>query len=302
MASTPTMTELNGVHPCTLSLATEPLDTGQLDEDVLDTGQLAVTFHEIHRIDPQEQGGNELVTSTLKYFSLHVAVQNEFEELRFHLDGTSLVASLVYENGEVVEELSVTKEPPLLATAGECPPRATIEGGTAQFRLRITVLSSLCGKQNFAVRVKSVSHPELTVQTAAVKTITKLHRTVRPTRDAVEKRASAPTALVERRSTPAKENAPLSVSPGTCGAKRALEPMAMVDFGCLAALSQCEVDESMFACYVDDALSNHTLDELWDQVSQNGAKLLELQAQQRKLFKELRALKQDEAQVARARA
>ena len=53
---------------------------------------------------------------------------------------------------------------------------------------------------------------------------------------------------------------------------------------------------------VDDALSNHTLDELWDQVSQNGAKLLELQAQQRKLFKELRALKQDEAQVARARA
>lgn len=73
--------------------------------------------------------------------------------------------------------------------------------------------------------------------------------------------------------------------------RREAHPLArgVRGLGCLKELAPCEGVE-------DDGLNSRTIDELWDQVSQNGARLLELQAQQRKLFKELRALKaEDEA-------
>jgi hypothetical protein len=246
---------------------------------------LAVTFHEIHRID-EVDGRRELITSTLKYFNLHVAVQADNGELLYHLDGTSLEAHLVYENGAMVDALSATLEPPLLAAAGECPPKATIEGGCATFRVRITVLSSLCNKQSFCVRVTSLERPELSVCTEPTKTITKLRRGAREPRASVH-------ATDENGAFPGG---------GSCGSKRALSHVAATGEyersyvpGCLMELPSCEMDEARLGCCVPGALSVHSLDELWDQVADNGARLLELQAQQRKLFTELRSLKQEAA-------
>lgn len=278
------------------SLTLDAIDTGQEDLAALDTGQLesvdagsllayaaadealAVTFHEIHRIDEAE-GRRELITSTLKYFSLHIAVQDPDGELMYHLDGTVLRASLVYEDGSPVEALSATLEPPLLAAAGECQPKAVVEGGCATFRLRITVLSSLCNKQNFSVRVESAEQPELSVTTAPTKTITKLRRAMRE--------STGKTTPASRRAPVADENGTFSGG-GSCGAKRALSLVASEVgcevVGCLQELAACEVDA--------EALSGQSLDQLWDQVSLNGARLLELQAHQRRLFKELRSLKE----------
>lgn len=282
------------------AFALENFDTGQLAQ--LDTGQLeevsaesllayasasadeklAVTFHEIHRYD-QEGAQRELITSTLKYFSIEVALQDAAGGLLYHLDGTSLAASLVYDNGWPVEALSATLEPPLLAAAGECAPKAVLEGGTATFRLRITVLSSLCNKHQFRVKVRSVERPELECVSAPTKTITKLHRGVRQPAG-----KGTPTKTIAKGRAPvADENGGLAGG-GAGGAKRPL--CGGDELGCLKELTSCDVEESALC----DALSDRSLDELWDQVSLNGARLLELQAQQRKLFKELRALKADD--------
>ena len=271
------------------------LDTGQLLDAAAETigdKALAVTFHEIHREDEGESGEREMITSTLKYFSLHMAVQSPVTgDLLFDFDGTTLIASLVYDNGELVTDVSATLEPPLLAAAGECPPKAVVEGGVATFRLRITVLSSLCNKHNFCVRVTSQEFPELSATTAAVKTITKLRRGVRggeaTTRDAPVKRQ---LLAAERMPLACAENGATTPATLTGSAKR------------LCALGEshgkCGMDEASLGQCLDRTLGAEAvgnLDELWDQVAQNGARLLELQAQQRKLFKELRALKSDGA-------
>ena len=274
------------------------LDTGQLLDaatasiDEVDAASLNVTFHEIHRVDEGEAGERELITSTLKYFSLHLAIQDGSGDLQFDLDGTILLATLVYDNGLPVTDVSATLEPPLLAAAGECPPKATIEGGVATFRLRITVLSSLCNKHSFAVHVTAKGHPELTATTAAVKTITKLRRGVRGGDNTRESAGAerAPLALTENGAT---LYAPTTPHTGACGAKRALCALGD-DLGCMQELSKCDMDEATLGRCLGDALGGAgecKLDDLWDQVAQNGARLLELQAQQRRLFKELRALK-----------
>jgi len=104
--------------------------------------------------------------STLKAFMLRVGVQGEdatiFEEM-------PLVASLIYENGHAVEEVSATLEPPLLG--GE----ALVERGVATFKLKITVLSSLCRSHRFRVRVAAPGSG-LSVVTSPMRTITKLFR------------------------------------------------------------------------------------------------------------------------------
>ena len=288
-----------------LGLDTGTLDSGQLDTGQLDTGQLshftgvgaslAIINHEIHRVDELEQGGRELITSTLKYFSLNIAVQDPSGASLHDLDGTLLTASLVYENGWPVEELSMTQEPPLLAAAGEFPPKALVEGAVATFRLRITVLSSLVNKRNFCVRVSSVQHPELTATTKAVKTLTKLRRGVRESRES----AQAPSPLAVRSPAPADENVVHqngTSKEGTwaCGAKRAISLLVGdmgEDLGCLEELARTEVAAACLEGAFTDALATSSLDELWDQVSVNGARLLELEAQQQRLFKELRAMK-----------
>ena len=292
-----------------LALDTGQLDTGQLDTGQLDTGQLslftgvartslAITNHEIHRVDELEQGGRELITSTLKYFSLNVAVQDAAGASLHDLDGTWLTASLVYENGWPVEELSMTQEPPLLAAAGEFPPKALIEGAVANFRLRITVLSSLVNKRNFCVRVASVQHPELTATTEAVKTLTKLRRGARESREPLERRESARATSPFAVRSPAQatdengghQNGTSKEGTWACGAKRAISLLGE-DLGCLEELSRCDVAAACLESAFTDTLAPSSLDELWDQVSVNGARLLELEAQQQRLFKELRAIK-----------
>lgn len=338
-------------------------DTGQLDTGHIDTNQLealardvviagdlitvedgchasegtdtelAVSFHEIHRIDDGENGKKESITSTLKYFSLHLAVQDSAGNLQFHLDGTTLVASLVYEDGEPVEDLSATHEPPLLAAAGESPPKIVVEGGVAVLRLRITVLSSLCNKRSFCVRVASADGPELVATTQPVKTITKLRRTPRDgARGSLVPAPASPLSspLLENRA-PAPNAFLTPATGGACGAKRGFD-VIREDIDCQThgkggALNvDCDVIETELGGTSldevrtpppsraraaptphtrslravghvrtdgDDALRVPHLSraQLWDQVAQNGARLLELQAQQRRLFKELRALK-----------
>ena len=285
-------------------------DTGQLSE--IDASELeafvtneaasanktslVITFHEIHRTDEVDQADSEQIMSTLRYFSLHLAVQDEAGDLQYHLDGTPLLASLLYDNDLPVEVQSATHEPALLAAGGQSPPKTIIEGGVAVLRLRITVLSSLCNKHHFKVKVASLEHPELSVTTAPVKTITKLFR---GPRESTSRRMSAAApncapdaALVERNAAP---STPATVSvAGACGAKRALTMLGEDEFSCnMRELTKCAslaVGGFDFGDDCDDA-KTESLDDLWEQVAQNGAKLLELQAQQRRLFKELRLLK-----------
>ena len=310
------------------------LDTGQLLLDAHDTGQkresLVVAFHEVHRIDGASEGERELVTSTLKYFELHVACQDsETAQPLFHRDGTTLVAAPVYEDGTPVLETSATGEPPLLASAGG-PPKAVIEGGVALFKLRLTVLSSLCNKRSFAIHVTAEGAPHLAVTTACVKTITKLKRTPREGSAAARlqklenaenrsilssllspKRAlhdgtddvfgelsankssrSSPTANLEAADAEAF-SFPLAELTSSCVSGLAEE----VD-GCGASLATLSAPDALLGgrSYLDAAAtggaSANSNAELWEEVSKNGAKLLALQDMQTRLFRELRALKE----------
>lgn len=270
------------------------LDTGQKKTKKLDTGQkllanqrvpfvvtdesLAIAHHEIHRVDEPD----ELIISTLKYFQLHCEVQSMAGDLLYHLDGVTLVADLLYEDGNKVEDLSVTFEPPLLGDGGACPPKALIEGGCASFKLRITVLSSLCQKRLFRVRITSEERPGLCVLSDAVKTITKLRRSVRDPRAAT---------LGQSRRESLGELSALQPSVG----KRALTQVAD-EFTCsLHEVSEsCDVTRITFECTGDGEPTDvgaYSIDELWEQVATNGSRLLELQVQQRRLFKELRTLR-----------
>jgi len=164
-------------------------DTGQPDdlllyEDVenismnaarLPMCRLEVASLEIHRVDNAGEENEEQIMSTLKAFSLRVAVMDG-EAISSCADGMHLWASLLYEDNNVVEETSVTGEPALLNRD------AKVENGVASFRLRITVLSSLCCSNRFRVLVSSAEDPKLSVITdRAVKTITKLRRTPKGT-------------------------------------------------------------------------------------------------------------------------
>jgi len=260
---------------------TKKLDTGQLVSDqlvpfVTADESLAIAHHEIHRVDEPD----ELIISTLKYFQLHCEVQSMAGDLLYHLDGKTLVADLLYEDGNKVEDLSVTFEPPLLGDGGACPPKALIEGGCASFKLRITVLSSLCQKRLFRVRITSDERPELCVLSKTVKTITKLRRSVRDPRAAT---------LGQSRRESLGELSALQPSVG----KRALTQVAD-EFTCsLHEVSEsCNLTQITFECTGDgETTGAYSIDELWEQVATNGSRLLELQVQQRRLFKELRTLR-----------
>lgn len=144
-------------------------DTGQPPTRPIDTGQrLRILDHQVHRVDGGADGGApEIVASTLKFFSLKVGLVDAGGEAPAY----TLRAALVYEHGGAVEELSTTLEPALLG--GE----AVLKDGVASFKLRISVLSSLCQMKRFRVQVTCVERPELApVATAPVRTITKLRR------------------------------------------------------------------------------------------------------------------------------
>jgi hypothetical protein len=140
-----------------------------------DTGQdlrLKITHHEIHRIDREGEDDEELIMSTLRYFALRCEVFEGNDDIQPTMceNGKQYIATLIYENGNAVQELSMTHEPALLGG------RAVVEDGVATFRLKITVLSALCRSQRFRVQVAPVDRADLTAITSPMRTITKLRR------------------------------------------------------------------------------------------------------------------------------
>jgi len=140
-----------------------------------DTGQdarLKITHHEIHRIDREGDEDEELVMSTLRFFALRCEIfaGTEGTQPTMCENGKQYVATLIYENGNAVQELSMTHEPALLGG------QAVVEDGIATFRLKITVLSALCRSQRFRVQVTAVDRPEICAITSPMRTITKLRR------------------------------------------------------------------------------------------------------------------------------
>jgi len=234
----------------------QSIDTGQFvstdelamyaSEMSCDSPRLAIVQHEIHRTDRAGEEDEEYVMSTLKAFVLRVSVQSDNNDA---FDGKQLKATLIYENGYIVEEVSATLEPPLLG--GE----ALIENGVASFKLKITVLSSLCRSSRFRVQVTAVDSPDLTVVTSPMRTITKLHR--RPSVvggkvDEVVLRGMNPVA----------------------GYKRGVDGDALecLDLDCNISSCKCE--------------------SLWDKVRENGDLLKKLKQQQLMLSSQLTELRE----------
>ena len=310
-----TMTMADAIDARETALMT--LDTGQQLCNDLDTGQhlgdddtalfsthdlvpfldvaLAVTHQEIHRIDALADGEKELVMSTLKAFQLRIAVQSAAGKLVRDLDGMVLRATLLYEDGQAVKELSATQEPPLLNG------QALVENGIASFRMRITVLSSLCHARRFRVRIHAEHAPELATVTSAVKTITKLRRGSREAREALREAREARGQLSLPSSAP---RSPLSDSaaPLSCGKRSlGLEGDAVSDDELKEASWKEAKCRGVDKCHgFDAALDEETscdtgrsLEEMWDEIHVNGRKLIELQRQQAALFQQLRTV-QDE--------
>lgn len=117
-----------------------------------------------------------MVVSNLRHFTLKIGVLDP----RMGMGRDSelpLKAELLYENGQLVEQLATCE--PLLVGKTE----VLALQGTALFKLRITSLSSHRDKQRFRIRVSPVDtnlllrEPGLSVVTTPMKCVTKLsHR------------------------------------------------------------------------------------------------------------------------------
>merc|ERR1719247_3787623 len=141
---------------------------------------LQILDHTVHRIDAHTKANGEeekeMVVSNLRHFTLKIGVVDP----RYGLgrDGeVSLKAELLYENGQLVEQLATCE--PLLVGKTE----VVAMQGTALFKLRITSLSSHRDKQRFRIRVAPTDaslllrEPGLSVVTTPMKCVTKLsHR------------------------------------------------------------------------------------------------------------------------------
>jgi len=251
-------------------LGTKELAPSETAELVNNTShRLRILQHDIHRLD-ETADGMENVMSTLKGFTIRVGVFSNDGDMPLDTeDGIRLKAKLVYENGLDVEELSATLEPPLLGGT------ATLQNGTAVFKLRITVLSSLCRGNRFRVQIDS-EVAELNVVTEPMRTITKLRR--------------GPSNKKKDTATEVEPDSEGGLRPNS-GLKRALEleGFLLEDF-------EAEAYGVASAALAD----GRTLSELWDEVNSNGSLLLDLQQQQRTLFRELRELREANQKLAEA--
>jgi len=289
--------------------AIKTIDTGQQLCDDLDTGQhladadaaaflsshdlvpfldltLAVTHHEIHRIDTLGEGERELVMSTLKAFQLRVAVQSAAGKIVRDLDGMVLRATLIYEDGQTVKELSATQEPPLLNG------QAIVEDGVASFRMRITVLSSLCHARRFRLRIHAEHAPDLSAVTSALKTITKLRRGPREPREALREAREGKGHVSRPTSAPHSPVAD-SAAPLSCG-KRSLGFEGDEEQDGLKETSWKEAKCCGFEVALGEEApcdSGRAIEEMWDEIHVNGRRLIELQRQQAALFEQLQAVK-----------
>lgn len=141
---------------------------------------LQILDHTVHRIDAHTKANGEeekeMVVSNLRHFTLKIGVLDP----RMGVGRDSelpLKAELLYENGQLVEQLATCE--PLLVGKTE----VLALQGTALFKLRITSLSSHRDKQRFRIRVSPVDtnlllrEPGLSVVTTPMKCVTKLsHR------------------------------------------------------------------------------------------------------------------------------
>ena len=141
---------------------------------------LQILDHTVHRIDAHTKANGEeekeMVVSNLRHFNLKIGVYDP--RIGMGRDAElPLKAELLYENGQLVEQLA-TCEPLLVGKTEVVAMR-----GTALFKLRITSLSSHRDKQRFRIRVSPADNslllrePGLSVVTTPMKCVTKLsHR------------------------------------------------------------------------------------------------------------------------------
>lgn len=119
---------------------------------------------------------SQMVVSNLRHFTLKIGVLDPRMGMGREAE-LPLKAELLYENGQLVEQLATCE--PLLVGKTE----VVAMQGTALFKLRITSLSSHRDKQRFRIRVSPVDtnlllhEPGLSVVTTPMKCVTKLsHR------------------------------------------------------------------------------------------------------------------------------
>ena len=141
---------------------------------------LQILDHTVHRIDAHTKANGEeekeMVVSNLRHFNLKIGVYDP--RIGVGRDAElPLKAELLYENGQLVEQLATCE--PLLVGKTE----VVAMQGTALFKLRITSLSSHRDKQRFRIRISPVDtslllrEPGLSVVTTPMKCVTKLsHR------------------------------------------------------------------------------------------------------------------------------
>merc|ERR1719324_1001104 len=141
---------------------------------------LQILDHTVHRIDAHTKANGEeekeMVVSNLRHFNLKIGVLDPRMGIGRDAE-LPLKAELLYENGQLVEQLA-TCEPLLVGKTD-----VVAMQGTALFKLRITSLSSHRDKQRFRIRVNPsdttllLREPGLSVVTTPMKCVTKLsHR------------------------------------------------------------------------------------------------------------------------------
>ena len=164
-----------------------PLPSGAAMSGLVSSGQLPgpgrhlqILDHTVHRIDAHTKANGEeekeMVVSNLRHFTLKIGVLDPRMGMGRDAE-LPLKAELLYENGQLVEQLATCE--PLLVGKTE----VVAMQGTALFKLRITSLSSHRDKQRFRIRVSPVDtnlllrEPGLSVVTTPMKCVTKLsHR------------------------------------------------------------------------------------------------------------------------------
>merc|ERR1719426_759982 len=141
---------------------------------------LQILDHTVHRIDAHTKANGEeekeMVVSNLRHFNLKIGVLDPRMGIGRDAE-LPLKAELLYENGQLVEQLATCE--PLLVGKTE----VVAMQGTALFKLRITSLSSHRDKQRFRIHVSPADtslllrEPGLSVVTTPMKCVTKLsHR------------------------------------------------------------------------------------------------------------------------------
>ena len=141
---------------------------------------LQILDHTVHRIDTTTKANGEeekeMVVSNLRHFTLKIGVLDPYHGVGRETD-LPLKAELLYENGQLVEQLA-TCEPLLVGKT-----QVVAMQGMALFKLRITSLSSHRDKQRFRIKIQPVDtslllrEPGLSVVTTPMKCVTKLsHR------------------------------------------------------------------------------------------------------------------------------